>query len=92
MSFHLVAPTTLVLDLLDWVATRTRTYRETMEAWRTSCPRLPAWEDALENRFVEVVRKEGDDELTVVVTAEGWAFLKGRSTEAKTTEGRRRLA
>ena len=36
----------LVEDLLQWLAVRERTYEETIEAWRTSCPRLPVWEDA----------------------------------------------
>jgi len=36
----------LILDLVEWVARKKRTYRETMDAWRTSCPRLPVWEDA----------------------------------------------
>ena len=40
------APEALILDLLEWVALRERTYEETMDAWRTSCPRLPIWEDA----------------------------------------------
>lgn len=31
----------LVLDLLNWVGTDGRPYAEVMEAWRTSCPRLP---------------------------------------------------
>jgi len=30
----------LILDLLEWVTKRDRTYEEVMEAWRTSCPRL----------------------------------------------------
>lgn len=36
----------LVLDLIEWVADRERTYEEAMDAWRTSCPKLPVWEDA----------------------------------------------
>jgi D-3-phosphoglycerate dehydrogenase / 2-oxoglutarate reductase len=36
----------LVLDLLDWIGTDGRPYAEVMEAWRTSCPRLPVWEEA----------------------------------------------
>lgn len=36
----------LILDLLEWVGRKERTYQETMDAWRTSCPRLPVWEDA----------------------------------------------
>jgi len=38
----------LVLDLVEWVAARPRTYAEVMEAWRTSCPRLTVWEDAVD--------------------------------------------
>ena len=37
----------LTLQLLAWVAARPRTYRETMEAWRTTCLRLIIWEDAI---------------------------------------------
>ena len=33
----------LILDLLEWVAARPRTYTEVMDAWRTSCPRLTIW-------------------------------------------------
>ena len=37
----------LILDLLEWISHRPeRTYAETMDAWRTSCPRLPVWEEA----------------------------------------------
>ncbi len=36
----------LILDLLEWLAARERTYEEVLEAWRTSCPKLPVWEDA----------------------------------------------
>jgi hypothetical protein len=43
----------LVLDLVEWLTRKERTYEETMEAWRTSCPGLPVWEDAVEQGFVE---------------------------------------
>lgn len=36
----------LILDLLEWVAKTDRSYEEVMDAWRTSCPRLPVWEEA----------------------------------------------
>lgn len=29
---------TLILDLLEWVASGERSYAEVMDAWRTSCP------------------------------------------------------
>jgi hypothetical protein len=36
----------LILDLLEWLAGRERSYEEVMEAWRTSCPKLSVWEEA----------------------------------------------
>jgi hypothetical protein len=36
----------LILDLLEWIAPQPRPYAEVLDAWRTSCPRLPVWEDA----------------------------------------------
>lgn len=36
----------LVLDLLEWIGHRPRPYAEVIDAWRTSCPRLPVWEEA----------------------------------------------
>ncbi|HZS84544.1 MAG TPA: hypothetical protein VFA50_16845 [Stellaceae bacterium] len=36
----------LILDLLEWAAGRERRYAEVMQAWRTSCPGLPVWEEA----------------------------------------------
>ncbi len=43
----------LVLDLLEWVGHGERPYAEVLEAWRTSCPRLPVWEDATDGGFIE---------------------------------------
>ncbi|MGA7118799.1 MAG: hypothetical protein WBY94_01815 [Polyangiaceae bacterium] len=76
-GIELTAPLTLVVDLLRWVVTRPRTYRETMDGWRTSCPRLPVWEDALASGFLEVSRGGDRDELMVAVTPAGRAFLAG---------------
>lgn len=55
MRSELSAPDALLIQLLAWVAARPRRYGETMEAWRTSCPRLPVWEDAVEAGLVEIV-------------------------------------
>ena len=47
----------LVLDLLAWIGADGRAYAEVMEAWRTSCPRLPVWEEAnLRGLIVQGVR------------------------------------
>lgn len=43
----------LTLQLLRWIGDEPRGYLDTMEAWRTSCPRLTVWEDALEDGLVE---------------------------------------
>jgi len=42
----------LILDLIEWVARKDHTYQETFDAWRTSCPRLTVWEDAMERGFL----------------------------------------
>jgi hypothetical protein len=42
----------LIVDLLLWLDARERTYEEVIEAWRTSCPRLPVWEEANERGLV----------------------------------------
>ena len=42
----------LILDLLEWLGPRPRPYVEVLEAWRTSCPRLPVWEDANDQGFI----------------------------------------
>jgi hypothetical protein len=36
----------LILDLLEWIGPRPRPYAEVIDVWRTSCPRLPVWEEA----------------------------------------------
>jgi hypothetical protein len=69
--------TPLELELLMWVAARPRTYGETMEAWRTSCPRSPVWEDATVAGLIEVVGVEsaGLHDQAVRLTARGEAAL-----------------
>jgi hypothetical protein len=44
----------LILDLLEWVAKQDRSYDDTMDAWRTSCPKLPIWEDAVDRGLIEL--------------------------------------
>lgn len=64
----------LVLDLVEWVARRERTYQEAMDAWHTSCPRLPVWETATERGLVETAFAHG--RRVVRATAAGLGFLK----------------
>jgi hypothetical protein len=67
----------LLLDLVGWIAQEERSYAEVMEAWRTSCPRLPVWEEA--NARGLVTRKRGArGEATVSVTPDGRRFLSAQ--------------
>ena len=70
----------LVLDLVAWIGTAPKPYDEVMEAWRTSCPRLQVWEDAVDHGLV-ARRDAGARGLLVEVTDKGRAFLRehGRS-------------
>lgn len=63
----------LVLDLLEWIGPEPRPYREVIEAWRTSCPRLPVWEDARERGFIHHALR--DSEPVVSVSPSGSKFL-----------------
>ena len=42
----------LVLDLVEWIGREPRLYSEVIETWRTSCPRLTIWEDAVDRGYV----------------------------------------
>jgi hypothetical protein len=64
----------LVLDLLEWLALHERSYEETMDAWRTSCPRLPVWEEATDLGLVSI--RNSSDGPRVSATRAGVAFLK----------------
>ena len=73
----------LILDLVEWVAREPRTYREAMDAWRTSCPRLTIWEDANDHGLL--TKADGaSGELMVHVTEAGLRLLQeeGRTVEA----------
>jgi hypothetical protein len=67
----------LILDLLEWVAAkRGRAYEEVMEAWRTSCPRLPVWEEANDRGLVTTECVDGRPVVTV--TMRGLTLLAQR--------------
>lgn len=65
----------LVFDLVEWIAKEPRTYAQTMDAWRTSCPRLAVWEEAQDRGFVvrECTSAGG---VRVRATQSGLRFLK----------------
>jgi len=74
MSQSITEP--LILDLVAWVARTPRPYAEVIEAWRTSCPRLTVWEDAVDRGLVACVRREGA--LLVEATPHGRAAIGAR--------------
>jgi hypothetical protein len=63
----------LILDLLEWVANGERSYAEVMDAWRTSCPRLPVWEEATDRGLI--VREHVNGRAMVRVTSSGRALI-----------------
>ena len=65
----------LILDLLEWIGPRPRAYSDVIDAWRTSCPRLPVWEEANERGLVERQHRDGLGTF-VSVTQLGRAFLE----------------
>ncbi len=69
----------LTIQLLAWAADAPRTYAQAMDAGRTSCPRLPVWEDALDGSLVEVEAAPGAAmaDSPIVLTPRGRASLAG---------------
>ena len=64
----------LVLDLVEWVAREPRLYSEVIETWRTSCPRLTIWEDAVDNGYVARESVAGFG-VIITVTEDGEKLL-----------------
>ncbi|MGD0839696.1 MAG: hypothetical protein ABSA32_00930 [Candidatus Acidiferrales bacterium] len=71
----------LILDLLEWVAARRRSYAEVMDAWRTSCPKLTVWEDANDRKLVST--ESADGRSIVKVTPSGLALLSQSRTSTE---------
>ena len=67
----------LILDLLEWIAPQPRPYSEVMDAWRTSCPHLPVWEEANGCGFVAREHAAGRG-MVITVTPTGREFLNSR--------------
>lgn len=67
------APTALMLDLLHWLMAGPRPYAEVMEAWRTSCPRHPVWEDASDLGLVKRERPPGcSAQVSLTPAGQSW--------------------
>jgi hypothetical protein len=64
----------LVLDLVEWIAREPRLYSEVIDTWRTSCPRLTIWEDAVDRGYV--ARQPAAGGVRVAITVRGEQFLR----------------
>ena len=71
----------LVLDLVEWVAKAPRPYAEVIDAWRTSCPRLTIWEDAVDRGYVTRQPAAGRG-VCVAITESGAKFLREHGRRA----------
>jgi hypothetical protein len=67
----------LVLDFVEWIAREPRLYSEVIATWRTSCPRLTIWEDAVDRGYVEREAVAGFG-VIVTVTQDGERLLRAR--------------
>lgn len=67
----------LTLDFLAWLAAEPRDYFDVMDAWRTSCPRLTVWEDAIDAGLVTRVHTNGQP-IRIELTPRGEALLAAR--------------
>ena len=65
----------LVRDFVEWIAKEPRQYRDVLDAWRTSCPRLMVWEDAADRGFVKRKLIEGQGSY-VIATEAGRKFVQ----------------
>ena len=68
------SPPLIMIRFLQWVAARPRRREEVLDAWQSSCPRFPVWEDA---RADGLVRQSGGEtgERRVELTERGRAML-----------------
>ncbi len=71
----------LILDLLEWVANGERGYDEVLDAWHTSCPRFPVWEDANDRGLI--AKQHVNGRTIVVITSSGLALLEQHRASLK---------
>ena len=70
----------LILDLLEWMGPDPRRYDDVLEVWRTSCPRLPVWEEARDRGYITRCSGPGLTQLITVSPAGADHLRRHRST------------
>lgn len=81
----------LTLQFLAWVAEGPRTYAQAMDAWRSTCPRLSIWEDAILDGLIAFDGGATRNAARIALTAKGQALLHA-STAGRQVRTRRRAA
>jgi hypothetical protein len=78
---HMTSDPTVALrqQFLAWIAASPRRYGDVMEAWRTTCPRLTIWEDAVRDGLVGLQHGGAMRDAKVVITARGKAALASQA-------------
>ena len=61
-----------IRELLAWISERPRSYSETIEVWKTNCPRHSLWEDALGEGLVQVVRNGRESQVELTARGRSW--------------------
>lgn len=79
-------PAPFILDFLEWLAIEPRRYADVMDSWRTACPRLTVWEDAVDQGYV--ARRRSDGIMLVDLTPLGRRFLAASGRSRAATHGR----
>src|SRR5260370_2200404 len=69
------AAAALTLQFLDYISDG-RTYGETMEAWRSTCPRMPIWEDAVRHGLVRIQNGRHISSHRITLPARGTSRLR----------------
>ena len=78
----------ITLQFLAWVADRPRSYADAMDAWRSTCPHLSVWEDAIIDGLVRL-----ESGRAVTLTERGRTILaQAHAEEARVLEAPRRVA
>ena len=82
----------LTLQFLAWVAEAPRTYAQAMDAWRSSCPRLSIWEDAILDGLVAFEGGATRNQSRVTLTLKGRARLGAPAAQVPRATARPRVA
>lgn len=72
----------LTADFLAWLAAEPRDYVDVMDAWRTSCPRLTVWEDAIDAGLITRVHARVQP-TRIELTVRGKEWLAHRNDSGR---------